>query len=966
MNSIGKNNSNPASTALLFFFHWTAYYCVILFLSFQFTFELSAQNPLKPAVIASAAPIPSAMGTPLRGSGMMFAENKGQYVDMDRKSRPDILFKGSGAGADVYLRKTGISYVLNNMGYVKSTIEEQLEEMGKLAGTIPPGDESKQKLREELLNKAIYKIHRIDLDFEGCSNNIEVVSSDKVEGYCNYYLSHCPDGITGVLAYNKIVYQNVYPKIDVIFYGDKQTGVKYDIVVRPGGNPNDIKLRYSGIDNITVNNGQLIIENSVRTLTEQMPKIYQVINGQVIDVKANYYLNRPDSYRDRESESDAIVNFSILNYNSSFPLIIDPWVTYYGGASNDMSFGIKVDSADNVIVVGGTGSVNFPVSAGAFQGSKNAVSTFDITLVKLSPKGNILWATYYGGDGNDGVTISQRTSPRIATDGTNIYIVGTYDAGLPNFPLTTNVYKGTAEDAFIAKFGPAGNRIWATSYGGTGTDNGFGIDADLNGDIIICGNTNSIDFPVTAGAYQLTRKGLWDSFIVKFDGGGNRLWSTYVGGSSDEMYYTCIAADKQNNIVTAGHTASMDFPVSAGVYQNSATGFVGGNNFVFKIGPTGNYIWSTFYGSTAAGWDLSIRNIITDGNDDIIFTGTTNKPSIATSGVCQENLKAWKFAGWTNTYVTKLSSLGARLWATYYTKTGYSYPGGLSADIGNNIYLLTEEEDGSAGNYPSPCAYQPTFGGNEDQTIVKFNPNGLCSCETYLGGSAEDELESYYGGIFCKGRYMYITATSGGNYPVTAGAFQTLYGGPAGAGMSPGDMTIAKLCSKGCGDASKPIVAFTANTTICAGSTVNFTNQSTVTSCDAAETTWEWTFTGGTPSSSYLQNPPGIVYNTPGAYGVKLVVTACERDSLIQNAYITVNSCGCTLTGQFTRGTAGCTGCGCKEWIMVTASGGTSPYSYTWPDGYSKRYKNNLCPGAYTINIKDKNGCSMNINLTAP
>lgn len=72
------------------------------------------------------------------------------------------------------------------------------------------------------------------------------------------------------------------------------------------------------------------------------------------------------------------------------------------------------------------------------------------------------------------------------------------------------------------------------------------------------------------------------------------------------------------------------------------------------------------------------------------------------------------------------------------------------------------------------------------------------------------------------------------------------------------------------------------------------------------------------------------------------------------------------LSGQFAKGTANCIGCGCKEWVMVTAIGGTSPYSYTWSDGYVNRYKNKLCPGTYSVNLTDKNGCSISINLTAP
>ncbi|MBL7892459.1 MAG: hypothetical protein JNL63_07495, partial [Bacteroidia bacterium] len=72
------------------------------------------------------------------------------------------------------------------------------------------------------------------------------------------------------------------------------------------------------------------------------------------------------------------------------------------------------------------------------------------------------------------------------------------------------------------------------------------------------------------------------------------------------------------------------------------------------------------------------------------------------------------------------------------------------------------------------------------------------------------------------------------------------------------------------------------------------------------------------------------------------------------------------LKGEFTKGTANCVACGCKEWILVNASGGTVPYNYTWPDGFVNRYKNQLCPGSYSVNVKDKNGCSINISLTAP
>ncbi|MBI2271892.1 MAG: PKD domain-containing protein [Bacteroidetes bacterium] len=134
---------------------------------------------------------------------------------------------------------------------------------------------------------------------------------------------------------------------------------------------------------------------------------------------------------------------------------------------------------------------------------------------------------------------------------------------------------------------------------------------------------------------------------------------------------------------------------------------------------------------------------------------------------------------------------------------------------------------------------------------------------------------------------------------------------------------------------------------------------------------------GGTNGSATAVVSTG---SSPYTYSWSIGGTTSQISNLASQIYtVTVtDSKGCTstattsiiapppLTGQFTKGTANCGGCGCKEWIMVNAIGGISPYSYSWPDGYANRYKNQLCPGTYIINIIDKNGCSVNVNLTVP
>ncbi|MBL7891113.1 MAG: SprB repeat-containing protein, partial [Bacteroidia bacterium] len=123
--------------------------------------------------------------------------------------------------------------------------------------------------------------------------------------------------------------------------------------------------------------------------------------------------------------------------------------------------------------------------------------------------------------------------------------------------------------------------------------------------------------------------------------------------------------------------------------------------------------------------------------------------------------------------------------------------------------------------------------------------------------------------------------------------------------------------------------------------------------------------TGGTSPFAYSWGNGQTSQTITGLASGNYTVTVTDSKGCTATSSSTVISPP-PLFGQFTKGSAGCNGCGCKEWIMLNAAGGTSPYSYTWPDGYINRYKNQLCPGTYSINIKDKNGCSVNINLTAP
>lgn len=1043
----------------------------------------------------------------LRGNGMRFTQNKGQIADINGKLYPDILYKGESAGTDIYLRKTGISYVYSNLAELIHEVNEQAEKMEE-EGTI--SGVSEQETKDRLMQNKILKTHRVDMSFINCNSNVtpDICEEDEIEGLTNYYYEHCPQGITNVKQFNKIRYKNIYNDIDVCYYGNQEAGIKYDIIVKPNADPNQIKLEWVGAKKIYINNqGNLVIKTSLNEFYESMPKVYQNINGRIVDVKAKYKLTLSPSGR----AGEGLVTFELGNWNPKYPLIIDPatWITYFGGSNVDTGNSVTVDNLGNPIFSGYTASVNFPFSVGAYQ-TALVGGPFDSYVVKMSPAGSRIFATYFGGSASD-------LAYGIDADNNNdIYLTGyTNGSGLPTLAWGAAYmapYAG-GNDGFIAKFSAAGALIWSTYYGGTSLDYAYDVITDGANNIIFTGHTYSSDLPITAGAFQIAQSGgSSDVFVVKFNNLGVRQWATYYGGAGNDNV-TAITVDFSNNIYVCG-TARAGFPMLL-PFQGAFGGVTDG--FLFRLNTVNGFpVWSTYYGGTALDWSVDVA---ADALGNVflgVYTSSINTGNkIATAGAYQIVLK-----GPSDAALIKFTNAGARVWGTYLggsvgpgTSGGYEEAGGVAVDVNNNIVIAG---DTYSTDFPvTSCAYQTAYSGREDQFITTFNQQGNLICSTYLGGNAsqDDEYCGAAGLIAVSGGFVYMAVQSPCSYPVTAGAFQTVCGGN-------GDAAFSRLCIYTCGIPNTVSNFTTATTSVCPNTPVSFTL--TNTSCDSTATTYLWSFTGATPATSTSINPGAITWSAAGNYEVSVkVMSPCDTITITKTNYITINSCGvlsataiktdiscngtntgsatatavtgtanytyswsngatnitnattntitglsantytvtitdgtastataevaitqpttltssiaalsiscsggttsatavpgggtpgyiynwsasgqttvtatgltqgnytvtvtdannCTntsaviinspspLIGLFAKGTSSCTGCGCKEWIMVNATGGTSPYSYLWPDGYINRYKNQLCPGIYNITVKDKNGCSISVNLTAP
>lgn len=869
----------------------------------------------------------------LRGNGLMFTQNSGQIVDMENHLRPDVLFKGSASGTDIYLRKTGISYVMSNIGAITDLMNLKAEEARK---------NGKKYEGESLPLKA----HRVDIDFENCNPTAEVVTREQTEGYKNFYYAHCPDGILGVKSYNEILIKNIYNNIDIKYYGSSTTGLKYDLIVNPGASANDIKIKYSGAENLRVESSRLKVESSLGEIIEWMPRVYQNINGNIVDIDATYKL------------SGTTLSFELGTYNLQFPLIIDPWVSYFGGSGRDVGRSVTTDPSGNVIFTGFTSSVDLPVSTGAFQtyfgGYGNAFyGAGDAFVTKMDVNGNLLWSTYYGGTSDD------QGGYGITTDANGNVILTGYTTSA-NFPIGAsgantvhqNTYNNCTScyfmgDAYVIKLDQNGQRLFATYYGGSGDEKGLDIVTDGN-NIYLYGITNSTSNISTTGSFQPTLRGSYDVFISKFTPTGTRSWATYVGGTRDDNYGNGggIACDPiTGNIFISSTTTSPDFPVLSGL-QMTKTGFY--DIVMCSFNATGTQLWGTYYGGTGFQGN---SDITVDRLGDVILIGTTSSSGMATPGAYQITYGG----GFVDLIVAKFGSAGNKKWATYLGGTNGEYGASVATDDNNNIYIYAEFEDGDAMSYPiSVCAYQPTFGGMEDQFIAKYDANGIQRCITYIGGTGEDELENNdgslggAGGIAIHGNNLYITGVTGNGYPTTANAFQSVKNGVSGS-----EAYIDQLCVNLC-EAKNLGLDFSSATNVCVNSAVGFTSIIN-NSCDTTGYTYQWSFPGGTPSSSTAKNPV-VLYTNTGSYDVKLVLTTlCKSDSIIKTNYLNVTAPTINIVGNniICNGTS----------ATLTANGATS---YLWSNGPTTASinVNPIATTSYSVVGVDANGCTNMITTT--
>lgn len=662
-----------------------------------------------------------------------FVENKGQIIDQNGRFNSDVYFVLNSLNNNVALRKNGFSYNL----FVKK-------------------NDSITNTRDQFVKDENYIFNRIDIDFLNCNSKFEVIVTDTLAGFTNYFNNtNSEDDIINVNSFRKILYKNIYNNIDIEFVSNSNDSkfFEYNFILHPNARLSDIVLKYKGFNDAKVSYKSIDFGCSIVSIKENIPASYYKSNKQNL----NFEYEKINSFKD-ELQVSFICKDKLKKGET---IIIDPTPTltfgsFYGGSSGDGFTNIRKDNNGNIYIIGQTRSISNIATSGAYQTTISG-NFPDIFLVKFNSNWQRKWATYFGGANTEsafGLGINSNGQIFVCGNtesASNIATMGAYQ----------QIYEGV-QDAFLASFDSLGNRVWCTYVGGNHFDRLEDLAINQNNDIYIVGYTSSPNNISTPSSFQPSLSIGYNLFINKFSSNGFKIWGTYFGSQMEPSPSVALYG---NDVFISGTTSASTGIASSGAQQVNYGG--GSDAFLAKFSNTGNRVWSTYLGSSD---DDRNYSLCADGSGNLYMVGYTNSTSgFATSGVHQSTI-----GGFTDGYIAKYTNTGSLLWNTYYG--GEFYDGINDVTVNTNNDVLIVGYTNSTLSIATPSAYQGNFaGGLYDGILAKFNSNGTINYGTYYG-TPSNEGENK---LICSGSKIYIVGSTSDNTGAlcTSNAYQATSGG---------------------------------------------------------------------------------------------------------------------------------------------------------------------------------------------
>lgn len=843
-------------------------------------------------------------------SSFEFVENKGQW---DTR----VKYKGELSSGAFFLQNKGFTVLLHHPDDLRSILHR---DHGGQFSNSSKNKTSKEKVidadrgtHRRSVNSTTLRSHSYSVEFTGGNASPVIAPEKAITSFNNYFIGSDPSKwVSNARIFQAIVYKNVYPNIDVRYYSDNSK-LKYDIIVYPGGNVNNISMKYNGASGLAVRNRELIIKTSVGDIKELYPYTFQFDNksGRK-EIECNYEV------------SGSTVRFKVKNYDPSTTLIIDPTLvfsSFTGSPANQYGF-TATPGPDGSLYSGGIVFGNgFPTTAGAFQGTFRGGGSqgIDIGIMKFSPNGSQrLYATYIGGSQDD-YPHSLFCDPQ-----GNLVIMGrSYSADYPVKGTNAGLLGGA--DIIVSKLNTNGSQlIGSIRIGGSGMDGvniediqqsgehepnslirNYGDDSrsevilDGANNIYIAAQTQSINFPVIGGGFQSAIGGAQDGVVIKVNPTCTGvIWSSYLGGEKDDGAFVLAINPTNGNIYVAGATAT-NSSIPSLQFPGPKTGTIGptyaggeADGFVAIISPDGtNLIRSTLLGT---------------GSIDIIYGIQFDRlgfPYVmgVTRGTWPQINAAYSNPG-SKQFVAKLQpDLSAYVYSTVFgsgsAKPNMS-PVAFLVDRCENVYISgwggwssPNQQDpfdhaGVAGMPVTADAIKPITDNKDFYFIViKKNAASLLYA-TFFGqdGAYGEHVDGGTSRFDQQGAiYQAMCANCGGgaSFPTTPGVV-----GPSNLAGPTGGCNLAavKISFNFAGVAAGP-KAFAngvPDSIGCVPFTVLF--RDTVRNAKS----YEWDFNDGTPVQTTTDIDISHTFNAVGTYRVRLIAIDPETCNLRDTAYITV------------------------------------------------------------------------------
>lgn len=727
--------------------------------------------------------------------------------------------------------------------------------------------------------------------------------------YYNYFLGNKESRwASKVPAYQEVWLQELYPGINlqVQALGDR---VKLNYEVAAGVDPQQIRIRYQGAEDVYLQQGKLVVKHSLGQMVEQAPITWQVSE-----------LGRKEVPCELRLDGNVVSFHFPEGYNRSLPLLIDPTVvfaTYSGSPADNFGFTATFDTAGYAYSGGTVYDFGFPTTPGAYQltwaggvrvdpGGETIAR--DIGILKYSPDGTTLeYATYLGGSWNED------PHSMIVNSRNELLVFG--NSSSHDFPVTTFAYDTAhhgGTDIIVAKLSEDGSTLLASTFvGGSNIDglNGkinasgtnvvalavnYGdvyrgeVQVDEQDGVYFATSTWSHDFPVQTQIQDTFGGGQQDAVVVKLSPDLSQLeWSTYLGGTEDDAAYGLVTGPSGSVYATGGTRSPWFFSDTTAI----DTAFAGGiaDIWVAHIDSSGQALTNATYISTSKYEQAYF--IQRDQQGDVYITGQTNSPDYPVLNTNYLDSNSGHF-------VTKLNgALDSIVYSTLFGKPNTQMvlsPGAFLVDYCGRIYFSgwggqTNAWPAGPGGFlfglpTTPGAFQPTTQDGSDFYVAVFAKNmDSLIYATFFGGPLSAEHVDGGTSRFDKGAIIYqsVCAGCGGfdDFPTTPNAWSEI--NPA---TRPGNPNLG-----GCNNALFKIdlespalaAAFEAPQSGCGPFQVQFTNQT------VNGVTYEWDFGDGTTSNDFS---PSHLYSDTGHYMVTLVtenILSCNgTDTVRKEIYV--------------------------------------------------------------------------------